>query len=160
MAIAVELPKLGNTVEDCIVRWFKHKGETVSEGDIVAEIETDKTTFDLPSPVGGTLLETFFDEGALVPVFTNLFVIGEPGEDVEEFRPGTGDRHVGPPAPLPQNPVLSPRARRFAEQHHFHPDSVTGSGPAGRVLEQDLRKAYSASSASLSTIREKIARRM
>ena len=84
MATPVEAPKLGNTVEECLVaKWRKQKGDAVSAGDVVVEIETDKATFEVAAPVGGTLLETFFAEGALVPVFTNLFVIGEPGESVE-----------------------------------------------------------------------------
>src|SRR5438552_1841512 len=88
MATPVEVPKLGNTVEECLVsRWAKRKGETVAEGELVAEIETDKATFEVTAPVGGTLLETFFDEGVLVPVFTNLFVIGAPGEDTDSYRP-------------------------------------------------------------------------
>ena len=70
MATPVEVPKLGNTVEECLIaKWRKHKGEQVSAGEVVAEIETDKATFELPAPVGGTLLDTFFPEGALVPVF-------------------------------------------------------------------------------------------
>ena len=88
MANPVEVPKLGNTVEECLIaKWRKHKGERVSAGDVVAEIETDKATFEVTAPVDGTVLETFFDEGALVPVFTNLFVIGEAGESVDAFRP-------------------------------------------------------------------------
>ena len=84
MATPVEAPKLGNTVEECLIsRWVKHKGEKVVAGDVVAEIETDKATFEVTSPVDGVLLESFFDEGALVPVFTNIFVVGDPGEAVE-----------------------------------------------------------------------------
>src|SRR5262249_10216682 len=83
MAIAVEAPKLGNTVEECLVsRWVKRQGETVRAGDVVAEIETDKATFEVTSPVDGVLLAEFFEEGALVPVFTKLFVVGAPGEEV------------------------------------------------------------------------------
>src|SRR5688572_14914120 len=94
MLTAVEVPKLGNTVEECIVsRWAKRKGESVAEGELVAEIETDKATFEVTAPVAGTLLETYFDEGALVPVFTTLFVIGEPGENTDAFRPeGAGSK--------------------------------------------------------------------
>src|SRR5215470_11897505 len=88
MATPVEVPKLGNTVEECLIsRWAKRKGETVAEGELVAEIETDKATFEVTAPVSGTVLETFFEEGVLVPVFTNLFVIGAPGEAVDGFRP-------------------------------------------------------------------------
>ena len=55
---------------------MKRKGESVAAGDVVAEIETDKATFEVTSPVDGVLPELFFDEGALVPVFTNIFVVG------------------------------------------------------------------------------------
>jgi pyruvate dehydrogenase E2 component (dihydrolipoamide acetyltransferase) len=78
------MPKLGNTVEDCLLSaWRKHKGDTVAAGDVIAEIETDKTNFDLTAPVGGVLLETFFEEGALVPVFTVICAIGAAGEKVD-----------------------------------------------------------------------------
>jgi len=165
MAIAVEVPKLGNTVEECLIaKWRKRKGERVSSGDVVAEIETDKATFEVTAPVDGMVLETFFEEGALAPVFTNLFVLGEAGESADAFRP----QGAAPPAAaaatdavptatpaapkadgeaarvVPATPAgsFSPRARRFAGEHGFHPAAVTGSGPGGRVLEEDLRKLY------------------
>lgn len=73
MAIAVEVPKPGNAVEECLIaNWRKHKGDTVSAGEVVAEIKTDKATFQVTPPVNGALLETFFDEGTPVPVFTSL----------------------------------------------------------------------------------------
>jgi pyruvate dehydrogenase E2 component (dihydrolipoamide acetyltransferase) len=125
---------------------------------VVAEIETDKATFEVTAPADGTVLETFFEEGALAPVFTNLFVIGEAGESVDAFRPQAAaateaapaaapaapkvDRQVARPAPAAPAGSLSPRARRFAAEHDFHPDAVIGSGPAGRVLEADLREEY------------------
>ena len=158
MATPVEVPKLGNTVEECLIaKWRKHKGETVSAGEVVAEIETDKATFEVTAPTDGTVLETFFDEGALVPVFTNLFVIGQAGESVDAFRPqgaaAPAVKEAAPtaapevpkaerPAPAATSGPLSPRARRFAAEHDFHPAAVTGSGPAGRVLEEDLRKQF------------------
>jgi pyruvate dehydrogenase E2 component (dihydrolipoamide acetyltransferase) len=160
MATPVELPKLGNTVEECIVsHWAKHAGDTVAAGDLVAVIETDKATFELAAPEAGTILATFFEEGALVPVFTNLFVIGKPGEDAEAFRPKAAGAPPAAPAPPSTAPspaaqdrapatsasapsAFSPRARRFADERGFHPASVEGSGPAGRVLEQDLRDLY------------------
>ena len=170
MAVAVEMPKLGNTVEECLIaKWLKQEGQTVSAGETVVEIETDKTSFEVTAPVDGTVLATFFEQGALVPVFTTLFVIGNPGESGEAFRPqskgstsaanGTGAQtpsaarrqsgRAGPlhaaigDASLPHSSApLSPRARRFAEEHNFHPQAVSGSGPGGRVLEADLRALY------------------
>src|SRR3954447_980809 len=173
MATPVEAPKLGNSVEELLIsRWVKRKGEPVAAGDVVAEIETDKATFEVTSPVDGVLLESFFDEGALVPVFTNLFVVGAAGEAVESFRPGAAAAlpttpEAATPIPsvtqaitrTPTNGKLSPRARRFAEQHNFHPTTVTGSGPNGRVLEADL-KAIFQSGTRIPKLRERIAKRM
>jgi pyruvate dehydrogenase E2 component (dihydrolipoamide acetyltransferase) len=186
MATPVELPQLGNTVEECLItRWVKRKGDSVAAGDIVAEIETDKTTFEITAPVDGTVLETFFDEGALVKVFTNLCVIGQPGENIEGFNPrsavrdpesavldphsavrGDGGQRLADggarPADSGSRP-LSPRAQRFAAQHDFHPTAVAGSGPGGRVLESDMRRAYESSAKSPappSNLRTTIARRM
>lgn len=89
MATAVELPQFGTTVAECIItRWVKQKGDAVAAGELVAEIETDKTTFEITAPVAGTMLETFFDEGAVVPVFTRICVIGVDGESADGFRPG------------------------------------------------------------------------
>ncbi|MEI9973181.1 MAG: biotin/lipoyl-containing protein [Ignavibacteriota bacterium] len=162
MAIAVEVPKLGNSVEECIIgRWLKRPGDPVSPGDAVAEIETDKTTFEVTAPVGGSLLATFFEEGAVVPVFTNFFVVGNPGESAEAFRPQGAAAPttaavavavaalepvavaVAAAAPAVTGPMrMSPRARRFAEVHNFHPAVVIGSGPGGRILEEDIRKLF------------------
>ncbi len=172
MATPVEMPKLGNTVEECILsRWVRRKGETVAMGDIVAEIETDKTTFEVTAPVAGTVLETFFEEGALVPVFTNIFVIGDAGENVDSFRPADAPVPVAEPlkpsAPIVENRAngaltaapMSPRASRFAAEHKFYPAAVAGSGPGGRILEQDLRELYSRAQRD-TTMRNRIARRM
>jgi len=188
MATPVEVPKLGNTVEECIVgRWVKHPGDAVAAGDVVAEIETDKTTFEVTAPVGGKLLATFFEEGAVVPVFTNFFVIGDAGENGDAFRPRTAGAPPAaaavatPPPATAAQPIeapveaaapapafataarMSPRARRFAEVNNFHPAAVAGSGPGGRILEEDLRQLYAArpkSAPKASRLREIIARRM
>ncbi|MGO9403977.1 MAG: dihydrolipoamide acetyltransferase family protein [Terriglobales bacterium] len=176
MAVAVEMPKLGNTVEECLIaRWVKQEGEAVSAGETVVEIETDKTSFEVAASVDGVVLATFFERGDLVPVFTPLFVIGKPGESVEALRPQSkGASSATAPDIHPANqPVvatddflphssapMSPRARRFADEHDFHPAAVRGSGPGGRVLEADLRTLYLDAETPISSVREKIARRM
>jgi pyruvate dehydrogenase E2 component (dihydrolipoamide acetyltransferase) len=184
MATPVEVPKLGNTVEECLIsRWIKRPGEAVSVGDVVAEIETDKATFEVTAPVAGTVLAAFFEEGALVPVFTNLFVIGDRGESADGFRPGDhapsqqsaeqGGAGIQPAELLPRAAkaiAFSPRARRFAAAHDFRPAEVIGSGPGGRVLEADLRKLYDLQKngakiapqpgVPAGRLRERIARRM
>jgi pyruvate dehydrogenase E2 component (dihydrolipoamide acetyltransferase) len=162
MATPLEMPKSGNTVEECIIsRWTKRKGDTVSVGDVVAEIETDKATFEITAPAAGMLLDTFFDEGALVPVFTTVAVIGRAGEDIDAFRPSRGrDSGVGirdskttntnhadnesPVARIP-NPesqitpgAASPRARRLAAARGISLAGVAGTGPGGRIIERDI----------------------
>jgi pyruvate dehydrogenase E2 component (dihydrolipoamide acetyltransferase) len=157
MATAVEMPKLGNTVEECVVTaWRSRAGDQVAAGDVIAEVETDKASFDITAPASGTLLELFFAEGDLVPVFTNLCVIGTAGESVDEFRPGAQGSAApaaasAAPAPAPAvvsvpvpaavgaAPVvgtsaggpLSPRARRFAGEHGLPAGPVTGAPAAG-----------------------------
>ena len=179
----VEVPKVGNTVEECIIgEWRKHKGDQVAAGEVIAEIETDKTTFEITAPVSGTILEVFVTQGSFVPVFTRMCIIGEPGESVEAPSPpvdadgATSSAPTSAPAAAPvlaATPVagpiappesvqLSPRAKRFAAEHNFQPKSLTGSGPGGRVLEEDVRQAYLAtlSPERISSVRERIARRM
>ena len=187
MATPVEMPKLGNTVEECILAtWKKKRGESVSEGEILAEIETDKATFELAAPVAGTLLEVFFGEGALIPVFTKICVIGSPGESIEQFRPGEkaapatgGERpldgargsvasaeeplavargSVSGTEPQPEGAAfLSPRARRLAADRGYLPALPAGSGPGGRILERDLRAAYAAAPRISSLARQLLA---
>lgn len=167
------MPKLGNTVEQCLLgRWVKRAGDTVDAGELIAEIETDKATFELVAPEGGTILETFFDEGELVPVYTNVCVIGKPGESTEEFRPRKDAAAAAPvEQPVEQEEVktaavqpqaaraetaalaiphdgeahVSPRARRFAAERGIDPRLAAGSGPGGRVLEQDVKALFFAS---------------
>jgi pyruvate dehydrogenase E2 component (dihydrolipoamide acetyltransferase) len=179
MAISVEVPKLGNTVEECVIsRWCKRQGEAIAAGDVVAEIETDKATFEVTAPAAGTLLERFFEEGGVASVFARLFVIGEPGEPVSaEATPATtadpeAPRTIASAVPATPAPVngrgsrMSPRARRFARERNLHVGGVKGSGPNGRILERDLLSLETAprpspdSGTPISGIREKIARRM
>ena len=88
MAVAVIMPRQGNTVESCIItKWAKQKGDAVKVGDILFSYETDKAAFDEEAKVEGTLLDVFFQEGDDVPCLTNVCVIGAPGESTAEFAP-------------------------------------------------------------------------
>jgi len=179
MATPIEMPKPGITVEECLlVRWLKRPGEPVAAGETVAEIETDKATFELPAPVGGTLLAVFVQEGQTAPVYSTVGVIGEPGEPAEAFRPGSTlaaapavaappvEPAVTAPPPAPQTARLSPRARRFAREHGLDLGDLAGSGPGGRVLERDLERLLTAAEAPtepgvpLTGVRLRIAERM
>jgi len=83
MAEIVVMPKLGNTVETClIVQWLKEEGDRIESGDILCTVETDKAAVDVESSVNGTLLKILYVEGDEVPVLIPIAVVGEPGEDI------------------------------------------------------------------------------
>jgi len=92
MAEVINMPRLSDTMEEGVVaKWLKQKGDKVEEGDILAEIETDKATMEFESFHEGTLLHIGIEEGETAPVDTLLAIIGEEGEDISELLKGDGD---------------------------------------------------------------------
>ncbi len=167
MAIAVIMPKQGQSVETCIIsKWFKNKGDKVSAGDILFSYETDKAAFDLESTADGTLLEIFFEEGAEVPVLSNVAVIGLPGEASDSFKPGS-EKNVQPVVaalkhedesniPVGDSKIvtnvtntkvrISPRAKNLAVAKGISYVNLKGSGPNGRIISSDIEKELSGAS--------------
>jgi len=83
MAIIVNMPRLSDTMEEGVVaKWLKKVGDKVEEGDILAEIETDKATMEFESFNEGTLLHIGVQEGETSPVDVLLAIIGDEGEDI------------------------------------------------------------------------------
>ncbi len=88
MANGVIMPKQGITVESCILtKWNIKVGDTVKKGDVLFSYETDKSAFDQESEFDGEVLALFFEEGAEVPVLTNVCAIGQKGEDFSSLCP-------------------------------------------------------------------------
>ncbi|MGO1729410.1 MAG: pyruvate dehydrogenase complex dihydrolipoamide acetyltransferase [Flavobacteriaceae bacterium] len=86
MAEVVKMPRLSDTMEEGVVaKWLKGKGDKVEEGDILAEIETDKATMEFESFYNGTLLHIGVEEGDGAPVDTLLAIIGKEGEDIQDL---------------------------------------------------------------------------
>ncbi|MFD1096859.1 pyruvate dehydrogenase complex dihydrolipoamide acetyltransferase [Salegentibacter chungangensis] len=86
MAEVINMPRLSDTMEEGVVaKWLKKKGDKVEEGDILAEIETDKATMEFESFYEGTLLHIGIEEGETAPVDTLLAIIGEEGEDISDL---------------------------------------------------------------------------
>ena len=161
MATPVLMPRLGQSVESCIlVSWKVKKGDTVTAGQPVGSIETDKSSFDIEAPAAGTVLELFFDEGADIPVLTHIAAIGNAGEDISSLRPsGAAAPAAAPaaasapaasaaPAPAPVASAasveavgVSPRAKNLAAKHGVDASQLAGSGPGGRVIERDVQAA-------------------
>jgi pyruvate dehydrogenase E2 component (dihydrolipoamide acetyltransferase) len=160
MAVSVPMPKLGNTVESSIlVRWLKRAGETVSVGEPLCEVETDKATLEVESPASGTLLALLYKDGDEIPVMAPIAVVGAPGEDISQFAPaGSAPAETSAasatlaPAPAPLaaasneraasgQPGASPRARALAQRSGLDVTQVRGTGPGGRIIERDIRAA-------------------
>lgn len=154
MAEAIVMPKLGNTVESAIILgWHVAVGETVSAGDLLCEIETDKATLEIESSADGILLAQLCAAGEEVPVLSNIAVVGSAGESIAEFEPRSYSAG-GEPLDQPKNPVedrqgaglavpikISPRARHLAQREGIDYETIAGSGPDGRIIERDIEAA-------------------
>lgn len=146
MATEILLPRMGNTVESClIIEWKKHEGDTVNTGDAICEVETDKATFEVESEHEGTLLKVFFEEGADVPVLTPIAVVGRPGEDIsilvsqqEPVSPGETSQTPPEKKEEAKEPVIatkqSPGTIERASSQAPHNDGEIGISPRARNL--------------------------
>ena len=162
MAEAIFMPRLGQSVETCIItKWFKNKGDFVQEGDLLFAYETDKAAFEESAKISGLLLDIFYHEGDEVPVLANVAVIGNKGEATDEFKPGgqqsgsreeaesikdkTGEKMVQPVdsvhaehVPKYEKIRISPRARNMAADHGIDTSAIKGTGPNGRIIASDI----------------------
>ena len=87
MAITIEMPKLSDTMSvGTVVKWHKNVGEQVSNGDTLAEIETDKATMELENFDDGVLLKILVNEGEEAPIGSPLAIVGEEGEVISETK--------------------------------------------------------------------------
>jgi pyruvate dehydrogenase E2 component (dihydrolipoamide acetyltransferase) len=130
VAYEFKLPDLGEGVrEGEIARWLVQVGETVAEDDPLVEIQTDKTTVEIPSPAAGTVARILVEEGRLVPVGTPLVVIGD------------GDVAAAPAEAPAEKVQATPLVRKVAAELGVDLALVSGTGPGGRITEDDVRAA-------------------
>lgn len=143
MSHPILLPKLGNTVETCIIeRWHKQVGDTVAVGDILCDVETDKATLEVESTAAGTLLALHFAEGDEVVVLATIATVGDPGETGKQLA--LLPTQTQPGAAI----AISPRARKLATQHNASYTDIVGTGPNGRIIERDVQARLVTNSAS------------
>jgi pyruvate dehydrogenase E2 component (dihydrolipoamide acetyltransferase) len=139
VAYEFKLPDLGEGLtEGEIARWLVAEGQEVAEDEPLVEIQTDKTTVEIPSPAAGVVSRILVGEGEVVPVGTVLVVIGEDHATPSEEQPSAE------PAPEPpeQGRVrATPLVRRLAQEFEVDLKSLEGTGPQGRVTEEDVRAA-------------------
>jgi pyruvate dehydrogenase E2 component (dihydrolipoamide acetyltransferase) len=146
MAYEFKLPDLGEGLtEGEIARWLVAVGDDVAEDQPLVEIQTDKTTVEIPSPAAGTVSQILVEEGATVPVGTVLVVIGGDGaarapEEAPRAEPAPAQA-VAPTPPAPDRVRATPLVRRVADELGVDLAAVRGSGPQGRITEDDVRAA-------------------
>jgi pyruvate dehydrogenase E2 component (dihydrolipoamide acetyltransferase) len=156
MAVPVIMPRQGQSVETCLFSaWHVKKGDQVTKGDLLFSYETDKAAFDAEAPADGVVLETFASPGDVIPVLENIAVIGNPGESIDEFKPGripdaaavnspimtesTHEENIIKEIPSAIGEIrISPRAKKAAAGLRISVKGIKGSGPEGRIIEQDI----------------------
>ena len=157
MARAFKLPDLGEGLtEGEVARWLVTEGQEVREDDPLVEIQTDKATVEIPSPYEGTVLRILVAEGEVVPVGSELVLIGQPGDALvsgpgdkllqasEAFVGAVGsasNKLLQDPGAAPRRIQATPVVRLIAEELGVELASVTGTGPGGRITEDDVRTA-------------------
>ena len=175
MATKVHMEALSPTMEEGqVVKWLKGEGDAVAQGDILAEIETDKATMELVARGEGALRKILVGEGGTAPVGDVIAVIAPEGEDIAALLEGLGgdgagggDGGAGAGAPAdqalasaePEAPAAaaaaptgrvkaSPLAKRLAGELGVDIAAVSGTGPGGRVVKRDIEMAAEAAVAA------------
>ena len=157
MAIELRMLQMDQTMtKGKIGKWLVKEGDTVTQGQPILEIETDKVVHEQESPTDGVIAQLLAEEGTNVPVNAILAIIGAPGEEVERVEvgasveqptpvqpeqpkatPSTTQERQGDPAPPLK---ASPAARQLAEKLTINLTEVNASGPGGRILESDVQR--------------------
>ena len=159
------MPRQGQSVESCIITaWHKKVGDTIAEGDILFSYETDKSTFDEPAQVSGTILAILVNEGDVVPCLDTVCIVGDAGEDIsaltssapmaeapaeaaaeDEKKEETAAPVVtAAPVEAGERIRISPRAKALALQSGVDMTKVAATGPHGRIIERDINAALDA----------------
>ena len=159
MAVELRMLQMDQTMtKGKIGKWLVNEGDTITQGQPLLEIETDKVVHEQESPVDGVIAQLFAEEGTDVPVNALLAIIGAPGEEVARVEVDTMPEEVeADTAPDPQAsvqpaqpqatpstttvaPKASPAARQLAEKLAIDLTEIKASGPGGRILESDVQR--------------------
>ena len=158
MITEVLIPVMDQTGGDFLLaKWLKHEGDAVEAGDALCEVETNKANVEITAEAAGVLRKLLVSEGAALPSLTVIALIGGAGEPLPAVDPYYRVQRRSPSqsSPVPVVPArsdppavkrsdeitASPRARRLAAEHLVDLSTLTGSGPGGRIVEDDVRRA-------------------
>lgn len=173
MAKEIKLPQLGQTMEEgTVVNCLVKVGDEVKKGDVIFEIETDKATLEMESPLGGFVKHVLAKVDQTLLVGAPMLVLGEKDEDVPQsfvdallgVKSAAGSAAVATAAPAaepakaapePARPagkiMASPRAKKLAQELGVDLTGLKGTGPAGKITEADIQKAAEAKPAGPAT---------
>jgi pyruvate dehydrogenase E2 component (dihydrolipoamide acetyltransferase) len=169
MAKEVRLPQLGETMnEGTVVSCLFKVGDEVKKGDVIFEIETDKATLEMESPADGFVKSILVKMDQTVPVGTPVMILGEQNEVVPQAfvdslagggaavavpaaqasaEPGVAEAPQASPGAPTGRVMASPRAKKLAEELGVDLSRVEGTGPGGKITEQDVQNAAAAKTA-------------
>ncbi|MDH5571878.1 MAG: 2-oxoglutarate dehydrogenase complex dihydrolipoyllysine-residue succinyltransferase [Gammaproteobacteria bacterium] len=141
--VEIKVPVFPESVADgTLLCWHKSVGEQVKSGDVLAEIETDKVVFELPSMKDGVVEDQLVSEGAIV----------QSGQLIGHLREGhvTANEKIKPITDPATAPVAMPAAQRIIEQQNLDINAIQGTGKDGRILKEDVEKHIQSTSTTAS----------
>jgi 2-oxoglutarate dehydrogenase E2 component (dihydrolipoamide succinyltransferase) len=168
MAVEIKVPVLGESVvEATVAKWMKSAGEAVGADEAIVELETDKVTLEVPSPVNGVLADIVAKEGDTVGVDALLALVEEGAAPTAKPAAKTAPAPAPASAPAPAATVapaavpapaaatsaaaavLSPAVRKLVEENNLNPAAISGTGKDGRLTKADVQKAIASGSAKM-----------
>ncbi|MGB0396681.1 MAG: 2-oxoglutarate dehydrogenase complex dihydrolipoyllysine-residue succinyltransferase [Candidatus Puniceispirillaceae bacterium] len=167
MAVEIKVPVLGESVvEATVAKWMKSAGEAVGADEAIVELETDKVTLEVPSPVNGVLADIVAKEGDTVGVDALLALVEEGAAPTAKPAAKTAPAPAPTSTPAPAAPapaavpapaaaasaaaaVLSPAVRKLVEENNLNPAAISGTGKDGRLTKADVQKAIASGSAKM-----------
>jgi 2-oxoglutarate dehydrogenase E2 component (dihydrolipoamide succinyltransferase) len=145
----VNVPTLGESVSEATVStWFKKVGDTVAQDEMLCELETDKVSVEVPSPVAGVLTEIIAAEGATVSANAKLAVVAEGASAGAAVAAPAAAAPAAPAATVAKDVEDAPSAKKAMAEAGLNRDQVQGSGRDGRVMKEDVAKAAAAPAAA------------
>jgi pyruvate dehydrogenase E2 component (dihydrolipoamide acetyltransferase) len=141
MDVEVRMPQVSDSTEEgIVVTWFVQPGARVAEGDLIAEVQVEKVSTDVTAPTDGWLASVDVEQGGVVGQGEVIGVITDqdPNTAVAAATPPPAASPVAAATDRPERVIASPAARRLAKEHGIDLTTLTGTGPRGRVVEQDV----------------------
>lgn len=163
MATDIVVPTLGESVSEAsVMKWFKQAGDAVAVDEPLVELETDKVTVEVPSPVAGSISKIVANEGSDVEVGALLAVVEEgaagkakpdateqkkeAAPEPEPEKPVEAEKPAAPAAAPAENETLSPAVAKMVAENKLDPKSIPATGPKGNLTKEDVQNYLSGAS--------------